>query len=79
MRHTQLLIGPLVAAVLAGCSGVSGPEQVNASAPTVTYRFSSDRELAEATQKAAVYCQGYGKSARLVGGARSDLATYECY
>ena len=79
MSYKSLLIVPLLAATVAGCSGMSGPEQVNASAPSVTYRFTSDRELAEATQKATVYCQGYGKSARLVGGARSDLATYECY
>lgn len=78
MRYLSLLIVPVIAAAAAGCSGTSGPQQVNASAPTVTYRYSSDRELAEATQKAAVFCQNYGKSARLVGGPQSDLATFEC-
>lgn len=78
MRHVSLHAVSAIALAVAGCSGLSGPEQVNASAPTVTYRFSNDRELAEATQRASVFCQNYGKSARLVGGARSDLATFEC-
>jgi hypothetical protein len=79
MNCKALLIVPLVATALAACSGMSGPEQVNATAPTVTYKFTNERELAEASQRAAAFCQSYGKSARLVGGPRSDLATYECY
>jgi hypothetical protein len=78
MRYLSLVIVPVIAAAVAGCSGMGGPQQVNASAPTVTYRFTSDRELAEATQRAAAFCQTYGKSARLVGGPQSDLATFEC-
>ena len=78
MRYGSFVILPLLAAAMVGCAGAGGPEQVNATAPTVTYRFTSDRELAEATQKASIFCQGYGKQARLVGGARSDLATFEC-
>jgi hypothetical protein len=77
MRYLSLLVVPVFAAAVAGCAD-SGPKQVNASAPTVSYRFTSDRELAEATQRATVFCQGYGKQARLVGGPQSDIATYEC-
>ena len=78
MRQVSLLTASAIAIAVAGCAGLSGPEQVNASAPTVTYRFTNDRGLAEATQRASVFCQNYGKSARLVGGAQSDLATFEC-
>jgi len=78
MRYLSLLIVPMIAAAVSGCAGLGGPEQVNTSAPTVTYRFTNDRELREATQRATVFCQGYGKSAHLIGGSQSDLATYEC-
>jgi hypothetical protein len=78
MRYVSILAALAIAVAVAGCGGLSGPEQVNASAPTVTYRFTNDRELAESTQRASVFCQNYGKSARLVGGAQSDLATFEC-
>jgi hypothetical protein len=78
MRYLSLLIVPLIAAGVVGCSGMGGPQQVNASAPTVTYRYSSERDLTDATQRAAAFCQTYGKSARLVTSSQSDLATFEC-
>jgi len=78
MRHVVLLMAAAIPLAFAGCGGIGGPEQVNASAPRVTYRFTNDREMAEATQRAEAFCRNYGKSARLVGGPQSDLATFEC-
>jgi hypothetical protein len=78
MRYLSLLMVPAIAAGIAGCSGMGGPQQVNASAPTVTYRYNTERDHAEATQRAAAFCQSYGKSARLVSSTQSDLATFEC-
>ena len=42
------------AAVLAACS--SGPQQVGASAPSVTYSYKNDAEFREASDKAKDWC-----------------------
>jgi hypothetical protein len=51
------------AAVLAACS--SGPQQVGASAPSVTYSYKSDAEFREASDKAKDWCdERYNATAR---------------
>ena len=58
------------AAVLAGlmmasCAPqYSSPQQVQASNPTVTYKYRSDQELAQANQSAATFCSRYQSVAR---------------
>ena len=66
-------------ALLAACA--QGPKQVQTTAPTVTYSYSGDSELAEARNKAAEYCQKYGKAARLQTTSTSggtNTATFDC-
>jgi len=52
-----------MAAVLTTCA--YGPERIDATSPTVTYRFSGDYEFEVASRKAADYCARYGRPSRL--------------
>lgn len=51
----------LAAMTTASCtsSRYSSPEQVETSAPSVTYKYRNDDELVQANQRAVVYCNGY--------------------
>jgi hypothetical protein len=76
------------AAVLAGLMAAScvpqysSPQQVQASNPTVTYKYRSDQELSQANQSAATFCSGYQSVARTANfgtdpdGSRTVL--FEC-
>jgi hypothetical protein len=51
-----LLAGPIVAS----CTPqYSAPQQVEASNPTVTYKYRSDQELVQANRNAAIFCNRY--------------------
>jgi hypothetical protein len=81
MRKIALLVA---LAALAGC-GTSGPEHVQSTGPTVTYRFYGEPrgdELEQATDHAQEYCSDrYGQAARLQDVTRdgeANIATFEC-
>lgn len=66
-------------ALLVACA--QGPQQVQSTAPTVTFTYNSETELTEARSKAVEYCRGYGRSARLLSAATSggtNTATFDC-
>jgi len=80
---TAGLAGALLAVLgLAACEQASSPRQVQASNPTVTYKYSSDRDLVEANQRAASFCSQYGATPRTVSlgsdGSGDRIAMYEC-
>ena len=72
----------LVGLGLAGCEQASSPRQVQASNPTVTYRYSNDRDLVEANQRAATFCSQYQsvpRTASLTTDRDGDrIAVFEC-
>jgi len=55
MRVQAFILLATIAVALAGCSG--GPQQVGASAPTVTYSYRNDAELRDAKDKADDWCE----------------------
>ena len=77
-----------VAAVLAGlvvaaCAPLhSSPEQVQASNPSVTYKYSSDQELVQANQRAAEFCNRYQSVPGAANFAKdpdgSRIVVFEC-
>jgi hypothetical protein len=72
---------PLLAAValLGGCSS-GPPQQVNATAPSISFRV-TDNNVAEADASASRYCQQYGTASRLVtvgSDGAGRVATYTC-
>ena len=68
VRFLKLNLG--AATVLAGLMAAScaplysTPQQVQASNPTVTYKYRSDQELSQANQSAATFCSRYQSAAR---------------
>lgn len=72
---------PLLAAValLAGCS-TAPPQQVNATAPSISFRV-TDNNVAQADASASRYCQQYGTAARMLtiqADGAGRVATYTC-
>ncbi|WP_339717392.1 hypothetical protein [uncultured Sneathiella sp.] len=62
LRKTTAKAAVLLAtgALLAACGGHNPPpKQVDASSPTVTYKYHSDDELVEVNQQAEAYCRQY--------------------
>lgn len=66
----------------AGCEQMSSPRQVQASNPTVTYKYRNDRDLIEANQRAASFCSQYQsvpRTASLMTDRDGDrIAEFEC-
>jgi hypothetical protein len=61
------LTAATAAATLASCApGYREPETVQASNPSVTYRYRGDQELLRANQQAAAFCNQYGTMPRTV-------------
>ncbi|MDB5411006.1 MAG: hypothetical protein JWL84_5918 [Rhodospirillales bacterium] len=71
---------PLVAvALLAGCASPP-PQQVNATAPSISFRV-TDNNVAQADASARNYCAQYGMASRLVTvqpDSAGRVATYTC-
>lgn len=71
-----------VGLAVAGCEHASSPRQIQASNPTVTYKYSNDRDLIEANQRAASFCGQYQSLPRTLSlttdrdGDR--IAVFEC-
>jgi len=58
---------------------VSGSHVVDSTRPSVTYHFSNDRDLVEATSKARAYCQDYNAWPRTAGiDEDGDEVTFVC-
>ncbi|MBV9521835.1 MAG: hypothetical protein JO010_03525 [Alphaproteobacteria bacterium] len=73
----RLLIVIGAVAALAACSG---PREVTESPPGVSYRVTNNN-VTEANQRAARYCQQYGKNAVFGGVNQSSgdsIAVYTC-
>ncbi|WP_207482207.1 hypothetical protein [Arenibaculum pallidiluteum] len=69
-----------LAAVLALSACAMGPQAVESSAPTVTYRFERG-QLDQTTARADEYCAQYGQRASIVDTTRDGdnyQATFEC-
>lgn len=70
------------ALLLASCSMPGAPRQVDASNPSVTYKYANDDQLIEANQRAITYCGQYesmpsqGRFSRDPGG--SNIVVFEC-
>lgn len=71
-----------LALTLAACGHDSSPRQIQASNPTVTYKYSNDRDLVEANQRATSFCSQYQSTPRTLSlttdrdGDR--IAVFEC-
>ena len=74
--------GLLLVGLVAACEQTSSPRQVQASNPTVTYKYRNDRDLMEANQRAATFCNQYQSVPRTVsignGGDGDRIAVFEC-
>lgn len=86
-RSCRLPIAGLAGVLLlgfaaAGCEQASSPRQVQASNPTVTYKYRNDRDLIEANQRAATFCgqyQSVPRTASLTTDRDGDrIAVFEC-
>lgn len=84
--HGRLIAPALMLAAscaLASCAApTSPPRQVEASHPSVTYKYRGDRELVNATRRADDYCSRYGTAPRLVNVTDdpdgSSTAVFDC-
>ena len=72
-----------LAAVLgASCASFDSPKQVDASNPTVTYKYHNDDELVQSNELAAAFCSRYQAVPRSMSvmrdGSGDDVVVYEC-
>lgn len=58
-RAALLALATVVSGTVAGCVASSGPRQVRAENPSVTYTYRTDQDLLQASQNAANYCAQY--------------------
>jgi hypothetical protein len=83
-RSLKFSIGAaaVVAAVLtAGCSSFSSPKQIEASNPTVSYKYHNDDELVQTNDLASAFCSRYQAVPRSMSFTRDggdDVVVYEC-
>ena len=73
----------LAGLIVASCSPqYSAPQQVQASNPTVTYKYRTDQELVQANQNAATFCTRYQAVARTANFSNdpdgSKVVVFEC-
>lgn len=83
-----LKAGVKAAAILAcltvlSCAPINtSPEQVQASNPTVTYKYGSDQDLVEANQSAGIFCNQYQSVPRPMNFSNdpdgSKVVIFEC-
>ena len=85
-RLTKIFLGTtavFAALLIASCvSTRSSPEQVEASNPTVTYKYRNDDELIQANQRAITFCQQYPSSLPRTASFGTDsgdkVVVFEC-
>jgi hypothetical protein len=79
IRAAAVLAGLLVASCV---PPYTSPQQVQASNPTVTYKYRSDQELLQANQNASTFCNRYQSVARTANFANdpdgSKVVIFEC-
>jgi hypothetical protein len=73
----------LAALMSASCSVTgSSPKQVDATTPSVTYKYSNDDQLIEANQRAITYCNQFESFPRTQNFSRdsdgSNVVVFEC-
>jgi hypothetical protein len=73
----------LAVALLTSCAPFqSSPEQVEASNPTVSYKYRNDDELIKTNQLAATFCNRYQSVPRAMTFSRDadgdDIVTFDC-
>jgi hypothetical protein len=88
ISHRFLKANVRMAAVMAGLAVASctpqyaAPQQVEASNPTVTYKYRSDAELVQANQNAAIFCNRYQSVPRSTRFSNdpdgSSVVVFEC-
>jgi hypothetical protein len=80
-RHSVLklcMTSLVLSALVTGCS--TAPEMLSATPDNVSYRVKGD-QVAQATDRAARFCNGFDKTARLqrvVNDGGQVVASYEC-
>jgi hypothetical protein len=85
-RLTKIILGTtavFAALLIASCvSTRSSPQQVEASNPTVTYKYRNDDELIQANQRAITFCQQYPSSLPRTASFNNDsdgkIVVFEC-
>src|SRR5512134_2571191 len=85
-RLTKIYLGTtavFAALLIASCvSTRSSPQQVEASNPTVTYKYRNDDELTQANQRAIAFCQQYPSSLPRTASFSNDsdgkIVVFEC-
>jgi hypothetical protein len=86
-RLTKIILGTTVAfaaLAIASCvSTPSSPQQVDASNPTVTYKYRNDDDLIQANQRAITFCQQYQSSLPRTASFSNDpdgskIVVFEC-
>jgi hypothetical protein len=81
-RFRALNIALLVAGTVAACELPSSQQPVQASNPSVTYKYRTDQELVTASQNATTYCGQYQtapRAATITNNADgSKTAVFEC-
>lgn len=86
-RFTKVFLGTtavFATLLIASCASThSAPEQVEASNPSVTYKYHNDDELIQANQRAITFCQQYPSSLpRTVSfdndSGGSKIVVFEC-
>ena len=70
-RNLRRILAPALlaaaSATLVSCAApTSPPRAVEATAPSVTYKYRGDRELVNATRRAEDYCSRYGAGPRML-------------
>ena len=87
-RLTNITLGAaavIAALLMASCVSTrsSSPQQVEASNPTVTYKYRNDDELIQANQRAITFCQQYPSSLPRTASFDNDsgggkIVVFEC-
>jgi hypothetical protein len=83
-RSLKLGIGTaaaLAVVLAASCASLASPKQVQASTPTVTYKYHNDDELVQTNQLASDFCGRYQSVPRSINFSRDgddNIVVYEC-
>jgi hypothetical protein len=83
-RYPKFGIGvatALTAVLVTACSSYNTPRQVDASNPTVSYKYHDDDELIQTNDMASAFCgryQSIPRSVRFTRDGNDDVVVYEC-
>lgn len=84
-RFLSIGLGTVLAfttVLAASCTSFDSPKQVDASNPTVTYKYHNDDELVQTNELAAQFCSRYQAVPRSMSfirdGGGDDTVVYEC-